>query len=119
MSLRQALRSGVAAISIASVVVPAGAAPATHAAPATAAKAAAVTMHVGQAATFSRIEFRGAAAATQRTGQTVTVSFNRDGDPDISRLRSSPPRTIPDRDGNRPMNMFSPTDRCGSRLSSW
>jgi tetratricopeptide (TPR) repeat protein len=94
MSLRQALRSGVAAITIASVVAPAGAAPATHATPAAAPKAAAVQVHVGQAATFSRIEFRGAGAAAQRHGQTVTVSFNRDDDPDISRLRSSPPRWL-------------------------
>ncbi|MGH6911404.1 MAG: endoglucanase, partial [Phenylobacterium sp.] len=98
MSLRQALRSGVAAISIASVVAPAGAAPTTHAAPkaaaATAAKAALVQVHVGQAATFSRIEFRGVAATSRRDGQTVTISFGRDGDPDISRLRTSPPRWV-------------------------
>ena len=30
--------------------------------------------------------------------------------------RSGPSRTATD---SRPMNMFSPTDRCGSRLSSW
>jgi len=94
MRLRQALRSGVAAISIASVVAPAGAAPPSHAAPSAAAKTAGIQVHVGQAATFSRIEFRGAGASAQRTGQTVTVSFNRDGDPDIARLRTSPPRWL-------------------------
>src|SRR6478736_7067730 len=35
------------------------------------------------------------------------------------RLFRSAERTIPVRDGSRPMNMFSPTDRCGNRLSSW
>jgi tetratricopeptide (TPR) repeat protein len=96
MSLRQALRSGVAAISIASVVAPAGAAPATRAAAPEAAPKAApgVQVHIGQAATFSRIEFRGAGAAVTRKGQTVTLSFNRDGDPDIARLRSSPPHWV-------------------------
>ena len=98
MSLRQALRSGVAAISIASVVAPAGAAPTAQVAPkavaAVASKAAGVQVRVGQAKTFSRVEFRGAAASTQRKGQTVTVSFGRDGDPDLSRLRTSPPRWV-------------------------
>src|SRR5436190_4277480 len=94
MRLRQALRSGVAAISIASVVAPAGAASPSHAAPSAAAKTAGIQVHVGQAATFSRIEFRGAGASAQRTGQTVTLSFGRDGDPDISRLRTSPPRWV-------------------------
>jgi len=95
MSLRQALRSGVAAISIASIVAPAGAAPATRA-PAQAAqpKASAVQVHIGQTETFSRIEFRGAGATARRDGQTVTVSFNRDDDPDIARLRTSPPRWV-------------------------
>jgi tetratricopeptide (TPR) repeat protein len=102
MRLRQALRSGVAAISIASVVAPAGAAPATQPAPKAAAKnpakgaikAADIQVRIGQAKTFSRIEFRGAAAATRRDGQTVTVSFGRDGDPDLARLRTSPPRWV-------------------------
>ena len=102
MSLRQALRSGVAAISIASVVAPAGAAPTPQPAPKVAAKAPAkaaikaadVQVHVGQAKTFSRIEFHGAAATAQRQGQTVTVNFARDGDPDLARLRTSPPRWV-------------------------
>ncbi len=94
MSLRQALRSGVAAISIASVVAPAGAAPTAPAVARASVKPTAVNVHVGQAATFSRIEFRGAGAAARRNGQTVTVSFNRDDDPDIARLRTSPPRWV-------------------------
>jgi tetratricopeptide (TPR) repeat protein len=94
MRLRQALRSGVAAISIASVVAPAGAAPTARPAPKTAVKAADVQVHIGQAKTFSRIEFRGAAATARRDGQTVTVSFGRDGDPDLARLRTSPPRWV-------------------------
>jgi len=94
MSLRQALRSGVAAISIASIVAPAGAAPAARAPAAAQPRASAVQVHIGQAATFSRIEFRGGGASARRTGQTVTVSFNRDDDPDIARLHTSPPRWV-------------------------
>ena len=94
MTLRQLLRSGVAAISIASVVAPAGAAPKTSVETATPVRASGVQVHIGQAATFSRIEFRGAGASARRNGQTVVVSFDRDDDPDIARLRTSPPRWV-------------------------
>jgi tetratricopeptide (TPR) repeat protein len=49
---------------------------------------------VAQAATFSRVEVAGAAVTAKRDGQTVTLSFARDGDPDIARLRTSPPKWI-------------------------
>jgi tetratricopeptide (TPR) repeat protein len=57
----------------------------------------ALEVRVGMAETFSRLEFRwqGAArAATKRDGQTLTVSFDRDADPDIARLRTDPPKWI-------------------------
>jgi tetratricopeptide (TPR) repeat protein len=93
MSLRQALRSGVAAIAIASVVAPAGLAapPKGQAAP-----RGTLDVRVAQAKTFSRVEFHwaGAKATTRREGQTVVFSFSRDTDPDIARLRTSPPPWI-------------------------
>jgi tetratricopeptide (TPR) repeat protein len=94
MRLREALRSGVAAISIASVVAPAGAAPVAPPAAKAESRSSGIRVHVGQAATFSRIEFRGAGGSVRSEGQTVIVSFNRDDDPDISRLRTSPPRWV-------------------------
>src|SRR4029450_1091883 len=68
--------------------------PTGHAAPRAAAKTAGIQIHVGQAATFSRIEFRGAGGSAQRNGRRVTVSSHRDGDPDIAHLRPSPPRWV-------------------------
>jgi tetratricopeptide (TPR) repeat protein len=69
------------------------------AAPAAAAAASktALDVRVAQAETFSRLEFhwKGAArATTARDGQVLTVSFDRDADPDIARLRTAPPRWI-------------------------
>jgi tetratricopeptide (TPR) repeat protein len=93
MRLRQVLRSGVAAVCIASAAAPAGAV----APVAKAATRGGLQVHVAQAETFSRIEFRGAdgaSAKSRRDGQTITFSFGRDGDPDISRLRTSPPPWI-------------------------
>ncbi|MFN3582363.1 endoglucanase [Phenylobacterium sp.] len=93
MRLRQALRSGVAAACIASVAAPAGAvAPAAEAL----AKSA-LEVRVAQAETFSRLEFhwKGTAALSHaREGQALVLTFSRDADPDISRLRTSPPRWI-------------------------
>lgn len=83
MNLRQTLRAGVAAIAVASVVAPAGAA--TNG----------IDVHVAQADGFSRVEFHGAAEAqVKRDGQTLVFSFARDADPDIARLRTAPPKWI-------------------------
>ena len=52
-----------------------------------------LTIRVGQADVFSRVEFHWAAGArmsTQRQGQTLTVSFNRDAKPDMSTLEVVP-----------------------------
>ena len=51
-----------------------------------------LSIRVGQADTFSRIEFRGAGggANVQRNGQVLKVSFGRDAHPDISTLKSVP-----------------------------
>ena len=93
MSLRQALRSGVAAICIAGVAAPAGlASPQAMVAP------AGLDVHVAQADSFSRVEFhwagKGGQAQAKRDGQTLTFTFGRDADPDIARLRTAPPRWI-------------------------
>ncbi len=88
MNLRHTLRAGVAAIAVASVVAPAGAAPPKSA-------QAGIDVHVAQADGFSRVEFHGAPEAqVSRKGQTLTLSFPRDADPDISRLRTAPPKWI-------------------------
>lgn len=94
MSLRQALRSGVAAACIASLVAPAGlASPKAATAP-----VGGLDVHVAQADGFSRVEFhwagKGAEAQAKRDGQALTFRFGRDADPDISRLRTAPPRWI-------------------------
>ena len=94
MSLRQVLRSGVAAICIVGVAAPAGlASPQAPVAP-----AGALDVHVAQADGFSRLEFhwsgKGGQAQSKRDGQTLTFTFGRDADPDIARLRSAPPRWI-------------------------
>jgi tetratricopeptide (TPR) repeat protein len=92
MRLRQVLRSGVAAVAIASVAAPDGAWAAAHA-PKTA--AAGPDVHVAQAPDFSRIEIHGAGALkSRREGQVVTLVFPHDADPDIARLRTDPPRWV-------------------------
>ena len=85
MDLRQVLRAGVATLAVAAaIVVPAGAAP-----------RASIDLRVAQADGFSRLEFRGAASAqVKRKGQILTLTFPQDADPDISRLRTSPPKWI-------------------------
>jgi tetratricopeptide (TPR) repeat protein len=89
MSLRRALRSGVAAVAIASVIAPHGAWAVAHA------SLAKLDVHVAQAADFSRIEFHGAAAVkSHRDGQTLTLAFSGDADPDIARLHTDPPRWV-------------------------
>ncbi|MEJ0064535.1 MAG: hypothetical protein WDM85_03220 [Caulobacteraceae bacterium] len=54
-----------------------------------------LTLRVGQADQFSRIEFRwgaagGAAMGVHRDGQVLRVSFGRDAHPDLSTLKSVP-----------------------------
>ncbi len=91
MALRQTLRAGVAAVAIASVIAPSG----VGAVAAARAVAGGLQVKVGQAETFSKLEFRGAAVtATRRAGQVLTFSFAGNADPDISRLRTAPPRWI-------------------------
>jgi tetratricopeptide (TPR) repeat protein len=92
MRLRQALRSGVAAVCVAGLVAPSGL---VQAAPPA---GASLDVRVAQADSFSRIEFRwsgkGGQAAPRREGQTLTFRFGRDADPDIAQLRSTPPRWV-------------------------
>src|SRR5687768_5227023 len=93
MRLKRALRLSVAAACIASAAAPAGLAAPT-AAPAA---MSALEVRVAQADEFSRIEFHwksAAAATSRREGQTLVLAFNRDADPDISRLRTAPPRWV-------------------------
>ncbi|MEW5688407.1 MAG: endoglucanase [Pseudomonadota bacterium] len=91
MTLRGALRSGVAAACIASAVAPAGiAAPAVKAV----ASRAGLDVRVASAATFSRIEVTGGRVEMRREGQAVVMAFAKGADPDIARLRTSPPRWI-------------------------
>lgn len=88
MSLKKALRSGVAAACIASVAVPAGAAaPAVKAVT----QRGGPDVRVATAETFSRIEVRGGALAS-RQGQTVTINIS--GDPDLARLLTAPPKWV-------------------------
>jgi tetratricopeptide (TPR) repeat protein len=93
MSHKRALSSSVAAICIAAVAAPAGGtAPAASPAP-----RGALDVHVGVAKDFTRIELHwagGASATVRREGQVLTLRFNRDADPDIAQLKSSPPRWV-------------------------
>lgn len=87
MKLRQALRSSVAAITIASVAAPAGlAAPALE-------TAARGQVRVAQAKDFSRIEIAGR-AAVRRDGQTLVLRLNPSAAPDVTQLKVAPPRWL-------------------------
>ncbi|MFZ5720845.1 MAG: tetratricopeptide repeat protein [Pseudomonadota bacterium] len=91
MGLRQVLRSGVAAACIAGVAAPAGiAAPAAKAV----ASSGGLQVRVAAAETFSRIEFGGGRATARRDGQALILTFARAGDPDVTRLRTSPPKWV-------------------------
>lgn len=91
MTLRGALRSGVAAACIVSVAAPAGiAAPAVKAV----ATRGGLDVRVASAETFSRIEVFGGRVDARREGQTVVLAFAKGADPDVSRLRTAPPRWI-------------------------
>ena len=90
MKLRQALRSSVAAITIASVAAPTGlSAQTSEAAP----RGGGAQVRVAQAKDFSRIELAGR-AVSRRDGQVLTLQLARGANPDISRLRVSPPRRL-------------------------
>jgi tetratricopeptide (TPR) repeat protein len=89
MRLRQVLRTGVAAACIASVAAPAGIA----AQPAQSqVRREGIEVRVASTATFSRVEVRGGRATGRQDGQTIILTLDRDGDPDISRLRTAPPK---------------------------
>ena len=112
MGLRQTLRAGVVAVTIAGGVMPAGAAP-----------SGGVEVRVAQADTFSRLEFRGAASVqTRRDGQILTLTFPRDGDPDIARLHTAPPRWIKTADkrhvGGRLLLVLTLTDDAEVKVGS-
>ena len=111
MNLRHTLRAGVAAIAVAGVVAPAGAAQ------------NGIDVHVAQADGFSRVEFHGAPEAqVARKGQTLTLSFPRDADPDISRLRTAPPKWIKTAEkrhsGGRLQVVFTLTDDADFKTGS-
>jgi tetratricopeptide (TPR) repeat protein len=88
MRLTASFRYGVAAICIGGVAAPPGvAAPVAQAA-----ASSALQVRVAQAKTFSRVEFRGGGRPmVSRLGSEVILSFPRDTDPDLARLRTSPP----------------------------
>ena len=93
MRLAQPLRAAVAAITAAALSV----APALAEPPVVAPAQAALTIRIGQAEDFSRIEFRWAAGAgmtAHRDGQVLTLSFGRDAKPDLGALKSVPLKWI-------------------------
>ncbi|PTT75918.1 endoglucanase, partial [Pseudomonas sp. HMWF010] len=90
MSLRTLLRSGVAAVCIASVAVPS-----VQAAGPVAVARGGLIVRVAQAAEFSRVEFLGGGRMTaRREGQVLTLRFSRDANPDMTVLGLSPPRWV-------------------------
>jgi tetratricopeptide (TPR) repeat protein len=95
MRLKASLRSGVAAICIATLIAPAGFAEAQRVLQATAASP--LNIKVAQAQDFSRIEFRwsgGAHAIVRRDGNKLIVHFPGYARPDMTRLRVDPPRWL-------------------------
>ena len=119
MILRKALRSGVAAACIISV-----AAPASLAAPAVDAIARRGVPEVRVATTerFSRVEIRGRAVAVRQEGQTVTLTFAAGSDPDIARLRTSPPKWFKSaekrRSGGRLQVLLTLADNAGAKIGT-
>ncbi len=94
MSLRRALHSSVAAVCIATVAAPAGVAAPTAG---SVAPRGALDVHVGEARDFTRIELHwagGARTTTSRNGQVLSLKFDRDANPDIARLKYSPPKWL-------------------------
>jgi tetratricopeptide (TPR) repeat protein len=95
MSLRTALRSGVAAACIVATIAPAGWAAAPAAVPAP--PRSPLEVKIGQGPDFSRIEFHwlgGARVASSRSGQVVTLRFNRDSTANLAELKVSPPKWL-------------------------
>ena len=102
MKLRRALHTSVAAITIAATAAPVGAvAPVVRPTP-----RGVLDVHVGLAKDFTRIEFRGAQARAIRVGQTLTLRFNRDANPDITRLRVSPPPWLKAAEGRHTAGVY-------------
>nr|WP_295110189.1 endoglucanase [uncultured Caulobacter sp.] len=92
MTLRQLLRSSVAAAVIAGTLAPSG-----YAAPPPSAARGALDVRVAQAADFSRVEFHwagGAKMVSHREGQALVMRFSRDANPDLSTLKIAPPRWV-------------------------
>ncbi len=92
MTLRQLLRSSVAAACIAGTL-----APSVYAAPPPVAARGSLDVRVAQAADFSRLEFHwigGAKMVSHREGQTLVMRFSRDANPDLSTLTIAPPRWV-------------------------
>ena len=92
MTLRQLLRSSVAAACIAGTLAPSG-----YAAPPPVAARGALDVRVAQAADFSRVEFHwagGARMVSHREGQTLVLRFSRDANPDLSTFKVAPPRWL-------------------------
>ncbi|MFN3513362.1 MAG: endoglucanase [Phenylobacterium sp.] len=103
MSLRQALRSGVAAVAIAGLAAPVGVAAPT----APAAARGVLDVRVARAKEFSRLEFHwvgGARVIARREGQRLILQFNRSANPDISRLRVDPPPWLKTAEARRAKN---------------
>lgn len=92
MTLRQILRSSVAAACIAGTLAPSG-----YAAAPPAAARGTLDVRVAQAAEFSRIEFHWKGSARMiphREGQSLVLRFSRDANPDLSTFRIAPPRWV-------------------------
>ena len=94
MDLKRNLKSGVAAICIASVAAPAGFAETTALAPV--AGGGPMNVRVAETADFSHVEFRfpGAKVSSRREGQKLILHFSRFAKPDMARLRVDPPRWL-------------------------
>jgi tetratricopeptide (TPR) repeat protein len=94
VDLKRNLKSGVAAICIASVGAPAGFAETTAMAPVAA--GGPLSVRVAQSADFSRVEFRfpGAKVSSRRDGQKLILHFSRFAKPDMTRLRVDPPHWL-------------------------
>jgi len=94
VNLKRNLKSGVAAICIASVAAPAGFAETVALAPI--AGGGPLSVRVAESADFSRVEFRfpGAKITSRRDGQKLILHFSRFAKPDMSRLRVDPPHWL-------------------------
>ena len=93
-NLVRALRAGVAAACILSVAAPPSLA---QVGGQMASTRGPLDVRLGQAAEFTRVEFRwtgGASHVARRDGQTLTLSFNRDARPDLTLLRVVPPKWL-------------------------